>query len=122
MISKSKRYRLQNESWDNGEYRTMRKKLFKSLHHFRRQRDSSSKTEYMECRRELAKLRRKLINRWLDGKQKKVTASKILTDWWKVMSSYRKRRRAVNNNINKEAWQEHFEKLLNEWKWKRAKM
>ena len=114
IISKGKRYRLQNESWDNGEYRTMRKKLLKLLHRFRGQRDWSSKAEFMECRQELAKLRKKLINRWLDEKQKKVVESKNLTDSWKAMSWYRKRRSAVENNINKEAWQEHFKKLLNE--------
>ena len=30
------------------------------------------------------------------------------------MSWYRKRTRAVDKNINKDAWQEHFKKLLNE--------
>ena len=91
----------------------MRKKLFKLLHRFRRQRDWSNKTEYMECRWELAKLRRKLINRWLDENQQKGAESKNLTDWWKAMSWYRKRRRAVDN-IDEAAWQEHFKKLLNE--------
>lgn len=66
----------------------------------------------MECRKELTELRQRLIKEWLDEKQKKVSESKNITEWWKAMNWYRRKRKVVNNRIEKETWLNHFKNLL----------
>ncbi|XP_043477868.1 uncharacterized protein LOC122508520 [Leptopilina heterotoma] len=114
MTSKGNYARTFEDGWDNGQYRTMRKKLFKKLHVFRKKRDWSSKMEYLTCRKETAKLRKELIKKWIDDKQKQVQESKNLSEWWRAMSWFRKKRKCIENNISGREWQAHFENLLNE--------
>lgn len=99
-------------NWDNGQYRVMRRKMFKLLHRFRKVRDWSSKIEYLNCRKKLAALRDELIKEWLDEKRREVAESKNITEWWKAMSWFRRRKKIANNDISKEEWQEHFYQLL----------
>ena len=87
------------ETWDNGEYKKKRRETFKLLHRYRKNRDWGNKLAYLESRKELADLRDKLINDWLDEKQKQVAASRNITEWWKAMSWYRKKRKIVSNTI-----------------------
>ena len=72
------------------------------LHRFRKNRDWGNKLAYLKSRKELADLRDKLIKDWLDEKQKQVATSRNITEWWKAMSWYRKKRKIVSNTIKKE--------------------
>ncbi|XP_015119049.1 uncharacterized protein LOC107042501 [Diachasma alloeum] len=102
------------ETWDkNGEYRNMRRKLFKQLHRFREKRDWQNKRAYITCKRELATLRDRLIKDWLKEKQAEVGTSKNLTEWWKAMNWYRKKKKEnLAGKIGKERMLLHFRTLL----------
>ncbi|XP_051173701.1 uncharacterized protein LOC127289664 [Leptopilina boulardi] len=100
--------------WDNGQYKEMRRKLFKLLYKFRKTRNWKNKVEYIKVRKALKKLREKLIKEWLEDKRRRVEKSRNLTEWWESMRWFRKRRKIVENSITKEEWARHFTNLLND--------
>lgn len=112
MIQKEGVNSEKQETWDTGEYKLMRKKFFKLLHKFRKQRDWQNKVEYMQCRKELKSLRKRLIKEWLDAKQRLVAESRNITEWWKHMNWYRNKKKTKKNNISKTEWINHFKKFL----------
>ena len=48
----------------------------------------------------------------MDEKQKQVAEGRNITEWWKAISWYRKKREIASNTIKNETWLEHFKSLL----------
>ena len=97
--------------WDDGSYKRLRRRNFKLLHQFRVKRTWATKRKYQRSCRGLARCRNRLIKEWLEKKQREVTNAKNLTECWKAMDWYR-RKKAQVDNISKNDWREYFMNLL----------
>lgn len=68
--------------------------------------------KYKRCGKKIKELRRKLIKRWIEEKQKTVLESKNIMEWWKAMNWYRKNKTRTKNEIKCEEWLRRFRELL----------
>ena len=78
--------------WDDGSYKRLRIRNFKLLHQSRVKRTWETKSKYQSSCRELERCRNWLIKEWLEKKQREVTDAKNLTEWWKPMDWYRRKK------------------------------
>lgn len=94
------------------EIREQKTRTWLALKRWLSRKEESERVNLKLERKRLGEIIKKKKEEINEKKWKRVESSKGLTEFWKAVGAYRKKKKKKGNNIAKEEWFRHFKKLL----------
>lgn len=98
--------------WLDPKYKEQRKKVWKRLKEFLKDKESEKRKELIIERKKLREIYKANKKDWWEKKWKRIKDSRTMGEWWKAIGDFRMKKCQKGKNISKRQWVEHFSKLL----------